>query len=91
MKTNRNKLRIILFIWASILLFTIGNLPIGLSDFVLPSQGGGMVHCDLNMSENIRLPIPIANVGDVWYRDDLGLLGKLFGTIGNGISGNGRE
>ncbi|MCU0849709.1 MAG: PKD domain-containing protein [Candidatus Thermoplasmatota archaeon] len=90
MKVKRNKLKIILFIWASILLFILGNSPIGLSDFVLPSQGGGMIHCDLNMSENIRRPVPVNNVGEVWYRDDLGLLGKLFGTIGNGISGNGK-
>ncbi len=47
-----------------------------------------MIHCDPQMSENIRLPVPATNVGMVWYRHDLG--GEIWGTWGNGIAGNGR-
>jgi len=70
-----------------------GNEP-PVNDWVfrLPPQGGGMVHCDPQMSDNIRLPAPTANatsnVGVVWYRHDFG--GEMFGTYGNGLSGNGR-
>lgn len=64
----------------------------GQNDFILPSWGGGMVHCDPQLTDNIRLPVPIANatnkVGEVWYRHDFG--GEKYGTYGNGIAGNGR-
>ena len=88
MKEERNNLKIIFFIGAVILLVVITFLPLGLSDFILPSWGGGMVHCDPQMSENIWLPAPTNNVGRVWYRHNLG--GELSGTWGNGIAGNGR-
>jgi hypothetical protein len=61
-------------------------------DFILPPWGGGMVHCTPQLTDNIRLPVPIANathnVGEVWYRHDFG--GEKYGTYGNGIAGNGR-
>ncbi len=88
MKTKIDKLKVIFYIWASILLIVIGILPLGLSDFILPPQGGGMVHCDPQMSENIWLSPPINNTGILWYNHQLG--GELFGTWGNGIAGNGR-
>jgi outer membrane protein assembly factor BamB len=51
-----------------------------------------MVHCDPQMSDNIRLPVPTPNatnnVGEVWYRYTFG--GEKIGTLGNGIAGNGR-
>lgn len=56
--------------------------------FRLPSWGGGMVHCTPQMTDNIRLPVPMSNVGIAWYQHSLG--GELFGTWGNGIAGNGR-
>jgi len=58
------------------------------SDFILPPAGGGMVHCSPQQSDNIRLPVPIDNVGEIWYDHSLG--GELAGTFGNGIAGNGR-
>ncbi|MFH1100582.1 MAG: hypothetical protein V1726_00900 [Methanobacteriota archaeon] len=58
--------------------------------FVLPPWGGGMVHCTPEMSDNIRLPVPVA-VGNtvvkkVWHRNDLP--GEQAGCIGNGVAGN---
>jgi hypothetical protein len=88
MKTKRNKIKIFLFIWASILLIVIGILPIGLSDFILPPLGGGMIHCDPQMTENLWLQPPTTNVGRVWYCHGFG--GEKRGTWGNGIAGNGR-
>jgi hypothetical protein len=88
MKKGTNKMKIIYCIGAVILLVVIVFLPLGLSDFILPQQGGGMVHCDPQMSDNIRLPVPTTNVGVVWYRNDLG--GEKYGTIGIGIAGNGK-
>jgi hypothetical protein len=88
MKKERNELKIIFCIGAIFLLIITAFLPLGLSDFFLPPQGGGMVHCDPQMSDNIRLPVPTTNVGELWYRNDLG--GELFGSLGNGIAGNGR-
>jgi len=77
------------------LLIAISIIPISIGDFVLPSKGGGMVHQDQGMSENIRLPCPNGSVGELWYRDDIGGLGTgvlpggLRGTVGNSIAGNG--
>jgi PKD repeat protein len=66
-----------------------GNGPNG---FILPSWGGGMIHCDPQLTDNIRLPVPESNatinVGELWYRHDFG--GELRGTYGNGIAGNNR-
>jgi len=84
---------ILLVIMAFIALASIaygnGN---GQDDFILPPWGGGMVHCDPQLTDNIRLPVPTANatnnVGEVWYRHDFG--GEKYGTYGIGIAGNGR-
>ena len=88
MKINRNKLKIIFYIWASILFIIMASLPLGISNFILPPQGGGMIHCDPQMTENIRLPPPTTNVGRVWYSHGFG--GEKRGTWGNGIVGNGK-
>jgi hypothetical protein len=83
-----------LCVCAVILLVIIAFLPLQsmkaedgstLRDFILSPNGGGMVHCDPQMSENIRLPVPTDEVDVVWYRHDLG--GELFGTQGNDIAG----
>jgi len=81
-------MKIIFCIWAILLLIITTFIPLSSSDFILPPQGGGMVHCDPQMSDNIRLPVPIKNVGLLWYHDDLG--GEKYGTWGNGIAGNSR-
>ncbi|PNX47480.1 MAG: hypothetical protein BV459_04355, partial [Thermoplasmata archaeon M11B2D] len=87
MKQKRRKGKNIFYILTISLLAVIAFLPLGLSDFILPPKGGGMVHMDPQMTENIWLPPPTTNVGRVWYRHDLG--GELVGTWGNGIAGNG--
>ena len=71
-----------------ILLLATAFIPLGLGDFILPEWGGGVVHQDLQMSKNIRLPVPTENVGELWYSHKLG--GELWGSWGNGIVGNGR-
>ena len=63
-------------------------IPLGLGDFILPECGGGVIHQAPDMSENIWLPVPTENVGELWYRHDKA--GELFGGQGNGIVGNGR-
>lgn len=90
MKKERSELKIIFCIGAIILLIMTAFLPLVLSDFILPEEGGGMVHCDPQMSENIRLPAPTTNIGEVWCRDDLDYGGELHGTWGNGFAGNGK-
>ncbi|MDH7507480.1 MAG: hypothetical protein QHH15_06845 [Candidatus Thermoplasmatota archaeon] len=60
----------------------------GQDDFILPELGGGMVHCDPQLTDNIRLPVPLTNVGIVWYCHDLD--GELIGGVGIGIAGNTR-
>jgi hypothetical protein len=89
MNKRRNNLNIFFYMEVVILLIVIVFLPLGLSDFILPQQGGGMVHCDPQMSDNIRLPVPTPNatvkVGEVWYRHDSG--GEKIGTFRNGIAG----
>ena len=64
----------------------------GPNDFILPPWGGGMVHGDPQLTDNIRMPVPTANetnnVGEVWYHHDFG--GEKYGTYGIGIAGNGR-
>ncbi|MBN1637427.1 MAG: PQQ-like beta-propeller repeat protein, partial [Ignavibacteriales bacterium] len=88
MKKYYSKRKRIFYILMTILLGVATFFPIAISDFYLPPLGGGMVHCDPQMSENIWLPVPTTNVSIVWYRHDLG--GELFGTWGNGIAGNGK-
>jgi hypothetical protein len=96
MKEEKNIIKIICYI-GSITLFIMSFLSLvstvygdvsGQDDFILPELGGGMVHSDPQMSDNIRLQVPITNVGIVWYRHELG--GELFGTWGIGIAGNGK-
>ena len=70
------------------MLIVISFLPIVQSDFILPEFGGGMVHCDPQLTDNIRLPVPTTNIGKVWYRRDLG--GEKWGTQGIGTAGNNR-
>jgi hypothetical protein len=95
MKLERNKIKIMCYFGAVIILFAtsfllIGSLAYGdestQDDFILPEWGGGMVHSDPQLTDNIRLPVPTTNVGKVWYRHDLG--GELSGGVGNGIAGN---
>jgi hypothetical protein len=94
MGPERSKMKWMLCVCAVILLVIIAFLPLQsmkaedgstLRDFILSPNGGGMFHCDPQMSENIRLPVPTDEVDVVWYRHDLG--GELFGTQGNGIAG----
>lgn len=87
MKKERNDLKITFYIWVIILLIVTAFLPLGLSDFILPPSGGGMIHSDLQLSDNIRLPVPTTNVGELWYNNNFG--GEIFGTYGLGIAGNG--
>ncbi|VVB60996.1 Uncharacterised protein [uncultured archaeon] len=88
MKEEKYNLKIIFCIGATILLVITTFLPLCISNFILPPQGGGMVHCDPQMSENIRLPVPTTNVGVAWYCHEIG--GEKIGSYGNGIAGNGR-
>ncbi|VVB60064.1 PQQ-like domain protein [uncultured archaeon] len=89
MNEEKYNLKIIFCIGATLLLAMTTFLPLCVSNFTLPSQGGGMVHCDPQLSENIRRPIPTTDdVSVVWYRHDFG--GELHGTFGNGIVGNGK-
>ena len=101
MKKEKNVIKIVCYIEAVVLLIIISFLTLtsiangngnGQNSFILPSWGGGMVHCDPQLTDNIRLPVPKANatnnVGDVWYRHVFG--GELRGTYGNGIAGNSR-
>ena len=88
MRCEKNKGKIFFIIWAIILLISTAFLPICLSDFILPPLGGGMVHCDPQMTENLWLPPPTENVSTVWYRHELG--GEKWGTWWNGIVGNGK-
>jgi len=78
----------IFLILATILLISLIFLPSVLSDFILPPEGGAMVHSDPQMSENIRLPVPIDNVSELWRRNNL--MGEKRGTFFNGIAGNGK-
>ena len=55
--------------------------------FILPNQGGAMVHSNPQQTDNINLPIPESNVDIIWVKNDL--KGEQAGTIGNGIAGNG--
>jgi hypothetical protein len=96
MKDEKNIIKIICYIGAvtlfvmsflSLVLTVYGDVS-GQDDFILPEWGGGMVHCDPQMSDNIRLQVPITNVSILWYRHDLG--GELIGTLGIGIAGNSR-
>lgn len=96
MKESINK-KIIFFVFIGTLLISViflsmistrADFESNKEKFFLPSCGGGMIHCDLQMSENIRLPIPTEDADVVWYSHKLG--GELFGTWGNGIAGNGR-
>jgi len=70
-----------------VLLSLTAFFPLCEGDFVLPPQGGGVIHCDLAMSENIELACPINNISMVWYSHGFG--GEKFGTWGSGIVGNG--
>jgi len=88
MRKDRYSLKKIFCFIAIILLIVTVFHPMVLSDFILPEWGGGMVHSDPQMSENIRLPVPEDNVGELWYSHELG--GELFGCLGNGIAGNGK-
>ncbi|MCX6666526.1 MAG: hypothetical protein NT038_10810 [Euryarchaeota archaeon] len=88
MRKEWNELKIVYCIGAVFLLIATMFVPLGQSDFILPPWGGGIVHQDLSMSENLWLPVPTTNVGTVWYQHKLG--GELIGTFGNSISGNGR-
>ena len=88
MEKERNEWKIVYCIGVVFLLIVTTLLPLGQSDFILPPWGGGMVHQDPTMSENIWLPVPTTNVGTVWYQHSLG--GEHWGTYGNSISGNGR-
>jgi hypothetical protein len=97
MEKARKERRIGSCIGVVVVLLVVGFLPMvsiisgdesGRNVFVLPSSGGGMVHCDPHLTDNIRLPIPSQNVGVVWYWNDFG--GEQYGTWGNGIAGNGR-
>ncbi|MCX6666528.1 MAG: hypothetical protein NT038_10820 [Euryarchaeota archaeon] len=54
MKKERNQLKIVYCIGAVILLIATTSVPLGQSDFILPPWGGGMVHQDLTMSENMN-------------------------------------
>jgi len=87
MERFRNSLKKIACFIAIMLLIVTTLYPLVLSDFILPEWGGGMVHSDPQMSENIRLPVPEDNVGELWYSDDYG--GELIECSGNGIEGNG--
>jgi len=87
LKKEQHKLERILGMGFIAILTISAFLPLCKSDFILPPQGGGIVHCDLQMSENINLSPPINNTGIVWYSHLIG--GELFGTWGNGIAGNG--
>ena len=71
-----------------ILLLATALGPLGLGDFILPEWGGGVIHQAPDMSENIWLPVPAENVGELWYSHNLS--GELFGCQGNGIVGNGK-
>lgn len=88
MKKGRYNLKIIFCIGAILFFLVTIFLPSGLSNFILPEVGGGMIHCDPQMSDNIRRLVPTTNVNRVWYSNDLG--GELFGTWGNGIASNGK-
>jgi outer membrane protein assembly factor BamB len=70
-----------------VLLSTAAFFPLCEGAFILPPQGGGMVHCDPQMSENIKVSLPKNNLTMVWYAHSFG--GEKFGTWGNGIVGNG--
>ena len=70
-----------------VLLSAAAFFPLCEGDFILPSQGGGMVHCDPQMSENIKVSLPNTTMTLVWYAHSFG--GEKFGTWGNGIVGNG--
>jgi hypothetical protein len=101
MNSARNQRNIVFSLSAVILLCAMvflvlastacGTEP-GQEGFPLPPWGGGMVHCDPQLTDNIRLPVPTANatdnIGEIWYRHEFG--GEKYGTYGNGISGNGR-
>ena len=62
------------------LLTMIAIIPLGTGNFILPPQGGGVIHQDLNMSENLWYPCPTHNVGQLWYQSDLGNLGVIAGN-----------
>ena len=92
---NLNKIKKIFCIGACVLLMVTAFLslvPITsgediIEDFAIPTWGGGMVHCDPQLSDNIRMPVPTTNVDTVWYR--CGFEGFL-GTWGNGFAGNSK-
>ena len=88
MKKERKEMKITFCIGTVILLMVTAFTPLVLSSFFLPPLGGGMVHCDPQLTDNIRLPVPTKNVGLLWYRHSFG--GEKSGTVGNGIAGNGR-
>ena len=92
MKKSRNVIKILLCVGTVVLLADVSFLAASENDFILPSWGGGMVHCDPQLTDNIRLPAPVPNatnnVGEVWYRFKFG--GEQHGTYGNSIAGNSK-
>jgi hypothetical protein len=84
-KINKMLIEIIMVLFPTM----IATIPFGAGNFILPPQGGGVIHQDLNMSENLWYTCPTQNVGQLWYQDDLENLGAIAGTMGNGIVGNG--
>lgn len=57
-------------------------------EFILPDEGGAMVHSDPYLTDNIALEPPIDNIDEIWFNPIF--KGEKVGTLGNGIAGNGR-
>jgi outer membrane protein assembly factor BamB len=82
------QIRFIISIISFIVLLTSSiTFARGEIDFILPEWGGGMAHCDHNLSDYIRLPVPRNNVEILWHRNNLS--GERAGSKGNGVAGNG--
>jgi outer membrane protein assembly factor BamB len=78
----------IISVFSLIIILIAGNASVvSGTDFILPEWGGGMAHCDPNLSDYISLPVPNNDVKILWHRNDLS--GEKAGAKGNGIAGNG--
>ena len=56
MGKEKDELKILYCVGMVFLLIVTTFVPLSQSDFILPPWGGGMVHQDPSMSENIWLP-----------------------------------
>jgi len=85
----KKNIMVVFSVFSLFIVLFIGNVNADDENkFILPEWGGGMVHSDPHLSDYVRLPVPKNNVEILWHCT--GLVGEKTGSLGNGISGNGK-